>query len=111
MHLMVRRLAVAAALLACAAPALAQPAQAPFRAAASLMGEPKYPPDFKHFDYVNPNAPKGGVVRFSAQGTFDSFNAIIPRGTVAAGISLIYDTLTTQSRDEVATAYGLIAEA
>ncbi len=110
MHLMVRRLAVAAALLACAAPALAQPAQAPFRAAASLMGEPKYPPDFKHFDYVNPNAPKGGVVRFGADGTFDSFNVIIPRGTPGAGITLIYDTLTTQSRDEVATAYGLIAE-
>ncbi|MCP5978612.1 ABC transporter substrate-binding protein, partial [Klebsiella pneumoniae] len=84
-------------MLAAASPAYAQPAPAPFRAAASLLGEPKYPPDFKHFDYVNPNAPKGGLVRFSETGTFDSFNAIIPRGAVAAGIGLIYDTLTTQS--------------
>ncbi|OYX83788.1 MAG: hypothetical protein B7Y84_17815 [Azorhizobium sp. 32-67-21] len=93
-----------------AAPEATAPAEAPFRHATSLLGEPKYPPDFKHFDYVNPDAPKGGAVRFSETGTFDSFNAIIPRGAVAAGIGLIYDTLTTQSRDEVATAYGLIAE-
>ena len=38
---------------------------------------PKYPPDFKHFDYVNPNAPKGGLVRLGAQGTFDSFNIVV----------------------------------
>lgn len=127
MRLDVRSLAFALALLSGALPAAAQQgpaassdtpaatapapaADAPFRFATSLLGEPKYPPDFKHFDYVNPNAPKGGQVRFAESGTFDSFNAIIPRGAVAAGIGLIYDTLTTQSRDEVATAYGLIAE-
>ncbi|MEW6254346.1 MAG: extracellular solute-binding protein [Pseudomonadota bacterium] len=85
-------------------------ATAPFRHATSLLGTPKYPADFAHFDYVNPQAPKGGLVRFAESGTFDSFNAIIPRGAIASGIGLIYDTLTTQSRDEVATAYGLIAE-
>lgn len=127
MRLDVRSLAFALALFSGALPAAAQQgpaassdtpaatapapaADAPFRFATSLLGEPKYPPDFKHFDYVNPNAPKGGQVRFAESGTFDSFNAIIPRGAVAAGIGLIYDTLTTQSRDEVATAYGLIAE-
>lgn len=126
MRLDVRSLAFALALVTGAVPALAQqspaPSEAPqaapaaaseapvFRSATSLLGEPKYPADFKHFDYVNPNAPKGGAVRFAETGTFDSFNAIIPRGAVAAGIGLIYDTLTTQSRDEVATAYGLIAE-
>ena len=115
MHVTVRRLALAlpllaGALLAGAPSALAQPAEAPFRAATSLMGTPKYPADFKHFDYVNPAAPKAGTVRLSESGTFDSFNVVIPRGTAAAGIGLIYDTLTTQSRDEVATAYGLIAE-
>lgn len=128
MRLDVRCLAFAVALFSGALPALAQqspaaPSEAPqaepaapvveapvFRFATSLLGEPKYPADFKHFDYVNPNAPKGGVVRFAENGTFDSFNAIIPRGAVAAGIGLIYDTLTTQSRDEVASAYGLIAE-
>ncbi len=110
MRLKVRCLVLALAVLAGGTPAFAQQAEAPFRAATSLMGEPKYPPDFKHFDYVNPDAPKGGVVRFSETGTFDSFNVMIPRGTAAAGIGLIYDTLTTQSRDEVATAYGQIAE-
>ncbi|OYW37058.1 MAG: hypothetical protein B7Z45_05695, partial [Azorhizobium sp. 12-66-6] len=93
------------------ASAPAAPADAgPFRSATSLMGTPKYPADFKHFDYVNPDAPKGGTVRLSENGTFDSFNAIITRGTPGAGLGLIYDTLTTQSRDEVATAYGLIAD-
>lgn len=110
----IRRIALATAILACAAPAFAQAQQAaapaPFRFATSLMGEPQYKPDFKHFDYVNPDAPKGGVVRFAEDGTFDSFNFVVPRGTVGAGIGNIYDTLTTQSRDEVATAYGLIAE-
>ncbi|GGF76996.1 ABC transporter substrate-binding protein [Azorhizobium oxalatiphilum] len=110
MHLKVRRLALAAAFLACATPALAQPAPGPFRFATSLMGEPKYKDGFKHFDYVNPEAPRGGTVRLSADGTFDSFNFIIPRGTSGAGLSQIYDTLTTQSRDEVATAYGLISD-
>lgn len=76
----------------------------------SLMGEPKYPADFKHFDYVNPEAPKTGLLRQSVDGTFDSLNDIIPRGTPAAGLSLIYDTLMTPAYDEVATEYGLIAE-
>jgi microcin C transport system substrate-binding protein len=77
----------------------------------SLMGTPKYPADFKHLDYVNPDAPKGGLVRFGQDGSFDSFNFVIPRGTAAAGITFIYDTLMTNSLDEVATEYGLLAEA
>jgi microcin C transport system substrate-binding protein len=77
----------------------------------SLMGTPKYPADFKHLNYVNPAAPKGGLVRFGENGTFDSFNFVIPRGTAAAGITFIYDTLMTNSLDEVATEYGLLAEA
>jgi microcin C transport system substrate-binding protein len=77
----------------------------------SLLGTPKYPAEFKHFDYVNPDAPKGGLVRLSQNGSFDSFNFIIPRGTPAAGITLIYDTLMVASMDEVATEYGLLAEA
>ncbi len=77
----------------------------------SLLGTPRYPADFKRFDYVNPDAPKGGLVRLSQDGTFDSFNFVIPRGTPAAGITLIYDTLMTPALDEVATEYGLLAEA
>ena len=77
----------------------------------SLLGEPKYPADFKRFDYVNPDAPKAGLLRLSADGTFDSLNDIITRGTPAGGLQLIYDTLMAPSWDEVATEYGLLAEA
>ena len=87
-------------------------AQSPeWRHGLSLLGTPNYPADFKRFDYVNPNAPKGGLVRLSQDGTFDSFNFVIPRGTPAAGITLIYDTLMAPALDEVATEYGLLAEA
>jgi microcin C transport system substrate-binding protein len=99
------------ALLLIAAPFSNSPAQeTPWRHALSLMGEPKYPAGFKRFDYVNPNAPKGGLLRLGQDGTFDSFNHIIIRGTSAAGIGSIYDTLMAQSLDEVSTEYGLIAE-
>jgi microcin C transport system substrate-binding protein len=84
--------------------------ETPWRHALSLMGDIKYAPGFKHFSYVNPNAPKTGLLRLGVDGTFDSFNQIITRGTVAAGINNIYDTLMTGSMDEVATEYGLIAE-
>ena len=99
----------ALALLISMPPATAQ--QGEWRHGLSLMGSPKYPADFKHFDYVNPAAPKGGLVRFGQDGSFDSFNFVIPRGTAAAGITFIYDTLMTNSLDEVATEYGLLAEA
>ncbi len=77
----------------------------------SLFDSVKYPADFKHFDYVNPNAPKGGLVRLSASGGYDSFNIAIPRGVVAAGMTQIYETLMVASSDEVSTEYGLLAEA
>jgi microcin C transport system substrate-binding protein len=60
---------------------------------------------------VNPDAPKGGLVRLSAPGGYDSFNIAIPRGVVAAGINQIYETLMAPSSDEVSTEYGLLAEA
>jgi microcin C transport system substrate-binding protein len=79
----------------------------------SLFGELKYPQGFKHFDYVNPNAPKGGSVRLNAFGTFDNFNLAVAglKGTAAAGIGLAFDTLLVESQDEVSTAYGQLAEA
>jgi microcin C transport system substrate-binding protein len=79
----------------------------------SLYGELKYPPGFKQFDYVNANAPKGGTVRQIALGTFDNFNTAVAgvKGSLAAGIEQIYETLLTNSLDEVATGYGLLAEA
>jgi microcin C transport system substrate-binding protein len=79
----------------------------------SLFGEPKYPPAFKHFDYVNAAAPQGGVVRQIALGTFDNFNLVVAgvKGNLANGIALITETLTTSALDEVSTEYGLLAEA
>lgn len=79
----------------------------------ALFGDIKYPADFKRFDYVNPDAPKGGVVRQISIGTFDNFNLAVSgvKGTLAPAIGLIYETLTIGSLDEVATFYGLLAEA
>jgi microcin C transport system substrate-binding protein len=79
----------------------------------SLFGELKYPPEFKRFDYVNPNAPKLGSARMIAFGTFDNFNEVVAglKGSIAAGASMISDTLLVSSLDEVSTDYGLIAEA
>lgn len=76
----------------------------------AMHGQPKYGPDFKHFDYVNPDAPKGGMVRLAAVGTYDNLNGFILKGTPAAGASAIYDSLMAASDDEAFTYYGLIAE-
>ncbi|WP_027359555.1 extracellular solute-binding protein [Desulforegula conservatrix] len=78
--------------------------------ALSLGNPPKYPSDFKHFDYVNPDAPKAGHYRAEANGTFDSFNPFIIKGAAAAGVDLLFDTLTESADDEVFARYGLIAE-
>jgi microcin C transport system substrate-binding protein len=79
----------------------------------SQFGNPKYPPDFPRFDYVNANAPKGGSVRESAVGTFDNFNMVPAgmKGNLAVGIELIHDTLLLPSLDEPSSGYGLLAEA
>jgi microcin C transport system substrate-binding protein len=78
--------------------------------AVSLIGVPKYPADFAHFDYVNPDAPKGGVVRMADIGSFDSLNPVLYKGEPAAGLGLIYETLMADSLEEPSTSYGLIAE-
>lgn len=80
------------------------------RNAMSLVGEPKYGPDFKNFDWVNPDAPKGGTVRQWANGTFDTLNPFSDKGVKAAGLGLLYDSLFTPSLDEPSTQYALIAE-
>ncbi|WPN55643.1 extracellular solute-binding protein [Pseudomonas sp. P9_31] len=86
--------------LACAAP----------QHALTLYNEPpKYPADFKHFDYVNPDAPKGGIFRQAGFGGFDSLNPFIGKGVAANDISMIYDTLTKKGLDEPITEYGLVA--
>lgn len=98
-------------LMAAAAPAGAQE----WRTTSSLIGESKYGETFQRYDYVNPDAPKGGTLNAIAIGTFDSFNPFIVRGTAAAGFSgfggILYDTLMQQSPDEPGTSHALIAEA
>jgi microcin C transport system substrate-binding protein len=109
-----RLAALLAAALLLASPSAAQeaPAGTPeWRHGLSLFGDVKYPPDFKHFDYVNPDAPKGGAARLATMGTFDSLNPFIRKGNPAAGVALVYDTLMVDGLDEPATEYGLIAEA
>ncbi len=78
----------------------------------SLLGDLKYPAGFKHFNYVNPNAPKGGTVRLTGFGTYDNFNPVVAgvKGTIVLGIAELYDTLMTPSFDEVSSEYGLLAE-
>lgn len=96
--------------LVAAAPTFAGEPQ--WRHGTALMGEPKYPPGFPHFDYVNPKAPKGGLLRMSDDGTFDSFNPILAnKGNQAGGINLLYEQLMATALDEVSTEYGEIAEA
>ncbi|AQZ95486.1 extracellular solute-binding protein [Halopseudomonas phragmitis] len=91
--------------------ALAPLASAAGSHALTLYGEPpKYPADFSHFEYVNPEAPKGGTLRLSGFGSFDSLNGFISRGNSADRLGLIYDTLTFHSLDEPFTEYGLLAE-
>jgi microcin C transport system substrate-binding protein len=86
---------------------------AEWRHGLSLFGDVKYPAGFKHFDYVNPNAPKAGAARLIAFGTFDNFNMVVAgvKGSLGAGLNLLYDTLMESSLDEVSTEYGLVAEA
>lgn len=77
--------------------------------ALAMHGTPKFGPDFKHFDYANPNAPKGGTRVSDATGTFDSLNPFILQGN-PAGVGVIYDSLMVQSVDEAFTLYCLLCE-
>ncbi len=79
----------------------------------SAFGDLKYPPDFKHFDYVNPDAPKGG--RLATRGTqaidtFDSFNGYILKGNPAQNIDLLFDSLMVRANDEPDALYALVAK-
>jgi microcin C transport system substrate-binding protein len=92
---------------------VAQAADPQWRHATALTGAPKYAADVRHFDYVNPQAPKGGSVRLSDTGGFDSFNPLSPKGNPAPGVSLIFESLMEQALDEadVSAQYGVLAEA
>lgn len=98
-----------ALLFSSALPALAQTAPGQWVHAFAMEGQPKYGPDFTHFDYVNVDAPKGGTVRMGSLGGFDTFNPILPKGDPAGGIGLLYETLLTPSSDEQSVYYGNLA--
>jgi microcin C transport system substrate-binding protein len=99
-------------LYAAQAPAEEKAQERIWRHGVTLLGDLKYPPDFKHFDYVNPNAPKGGTVRSLGLGTFDNFNPVVDgvKGVLALGLSLTFDSLVTRSLDEISADYGVLAE-
>ena len=103
---------LAAPALAVLPPPRALAQEKTWRHGLSLFGDLKYPAGFKNFDYVNVNAPKGGSARLIAFGTFDNFN-IVPggvKGSLANGITEIYDTLMAPALDEISAEYGLLAE-
>jgi microcin C transport system substrate-binding protein len=105
-------LALAAVYLLWPPPAAPQPAggKTSTAHAFSMYGDLKYPAGFTHFQYVNPEAPKGGDVKLAAIGTFDTLNPFVLKGVPAAGIGGVFDTLTVQSDDEPFSQYGLVAE-
>ncbi len=100
-----KRLAALAAVVLFAAPAMAGGVHG-----LSLYGPPKYPADFKHFEYVNPDAPKGGEIRLTTLGGFDNLNPFIIRGEAAAEAGMVFQSLTEGSNDEPFSEYGSLAE-
>ena len=98
-------LGLAAALAVTAAGADAAP-----RHGLSVFGDLKYPPDFQQFDYVDPNAPKGGEYRSWALDSFDTLNPFLLKGVPAIELSATFDTLMARAMDEPDALYGLIAE-
>ncbi len=75
----------------------------------SVFGDLKYPPGFKHFEYVNPDAPKGGAITVWGLDTFETLNPFILKGRKEAWNSLIFDTLMTRAADEPDALYALVA--
>jgi peptide/nickel transport system substrate-binding protein/microcin C transport system substrate-binding protein len=103
------------ALLLAGWPALAAPvATGTWEHALTAYGQPKYPRSFTHFDYVNPDAPKGGVLRLGnpdRRSSFDKFNPFTVKGVAPAAMMMfVFEPLAIASMDEPSTVYGLIAE-
>ena len=106
-----RRIAALALALILSPAAYAQSDKVTVSHAFAMHGDVKYSADFKHFDYADPNAVKGGEVKFEAPGqTFDTLNPFTLRGVAAVGSLAIYDQLMTASADEPFTEYCLLCE-
>src|SRR5580700_5178126 len=111
--------AIGGAVLASALGPMAQAEESPERHGISAFGDLKYPPAFKHLEYVNPNAPKGGAfsqvapTRIFNQGllTFNSLNSFILRGDAAQGMEFTFASLMARAQDEPDAMYGLAARA
>jgi microcin C transport system substrate-binding protein len=87
------------------------PVNSPAAPAMGMGYEPKYPADYSHFDYVNPNAPKQGKLTMMGLGTFDSLNPYLLKGLSAGGLGLlVFESLLEKSLDEPFSEYGLIAD-
>lgn len=111
-----RFVAIAGVAVAVLSSAIASATAQEWQTSSSLNGVSKYGQDFKQYDFVNPNAPKGGTLNSTVGGTFDSFNPYIVKGLPAAGFvgfggGLIYETLMEQSIDEPSTSHPMIADA
>jgi microcin C transport system substrate-binding protein len=115
---MMRVLTIALGLFALGGAALADdakplPPAGDWQTGISSQQAPRYPAGFAHYNYVNPDAPKGGTVRLGSDGTFDTLNPILPKGVQADGLGLIYETLFTRALDEldIGGEYPQIADA
>ncbi len=80
-----------------------------WRHGTSIIGEMKYPETFTHFDYVNPDAPKGGDLKLSATGSFDTLNPIPAKGGLGSGLENVLETLMTPAADDIASDSCLLA--
>lgn len=98
-----------ALVLVCAMPAWAAE-NGTVHHALAMHGTPKYAADFQHLDYVNPDAPKGGVLKLAKTGSFDTLNANIIMGSAAEGLNMISDQMMQRVWDEPFTLYGLVVE-
>lgn len=110
----VGKLASALLALSLFLPSFAASQDLQWRTGISMFGEPKHENGFSHFEYINPDAPKGGELRLTAMGTFDTLNPLLAKGETAAGIAagtIVFETLFTRALDELGTDYGLLAEA
>lgn len=107
----VSRICLLAALLTAGLAAAPDRAGAEPSHAIAMHGEPALPADFSHFDYVNPEAPKGGRLALGVVGTFDSLNPFIVQGVAARGLrEYVFESLMARGLDEPFTLYGLLAE-
>lgn len=104
-------LGVAASMAILARPGAASAVGEDWAHGMSIFGDLKYPPNFTHFDYTDPDAPKGGFYGTDMFGTFNSFNGYILQGDPVIGMGLTFDTLMTGAADEPDSLYGLVAEA